>query len=53
MTAATACLVLGVVAVHLFVKPLDLIWFTLLRKLELYLPATTMLQGLGITPWNA
>jgi uncharacterized protein involved in exopolysaccharide biosynthesis len=53
VAAATACLVIGVVAVHLFVKPLDLIWFTLLRKLELYLPATTMLQGLGITPWNA
>lgn len=51
--AAVACLVIGVVAVHLFVKPLDLLWFTLLRKLDLYLPTTTMLQGLGITPWSA
>jgi uncharacterized protein involved in exopolysaccharide biosynthesis len=51
--AVAACLVIGIVAVHLFVKPWDLIWFTLLRKLELYLPTTTMLQGLGITPWSA
>ena len=36
-------LVLAAVAVHLFVKPLDLVWFILLRKLEAYLPMASVL----------
>jgi len=50
--AALVCLVGVTVAVHLFVMPLDLIWFTLMRKLELYLPTVSMLQGLGTMSWN-
>mgnify|MGYP006290419225 FL=1 len=45
--AAVALVAAAVVAVHLFVKPLDLLWFTLLRKLELYLPTAGLFQGLG------
>jgi hypothetical protein len=45
---------LAVLAVHLFVKPLDLIWFMLLRKFEDYLPITSLLQqSLGVMPWTA
>lgn len=40
-------LVLAALALHLFVKPLDLLWFMLLRKLELYLPTVDLLQGFG------
>ena len=50
--AAVLCLVGVTVAVHLFVMPLDLIWFKLMRKLELYLPTASMLQGLGTISWN-
>jgi uncharacterized protein involved in exopolysaccharide biosynthesis len=50
--AAAASIVVGIALVHLFVKPLDILWFTLLRKLELYLPTATALQGLGWTPWS-
>ena len=50
--AAVLCLVGVTVAVHLFVMPLDLIWFKLMRKLELYLPTASMLQGLGTMSWN-
>jgi len=50
--AAVLCLVGVSVAVHLFVMPLDLIWFKLMRKLELYLPTASMLQGLGTMSWN-
>ena len=46
-------LLVGIIGVHLFVKPLDLIWFSLLRKLDLYLPTVGALQGLGGAPWNA
>jgi hypothetical protein len=50
--AAAASIVLGIVMVHFFVKPLDLLWFTLLRKLELYLPLAGALEGLGAMPWS-
>ncbi|AGA91766.1 uncharacterized protein involved in exopolysaccharide biosynthesis [Thioflavicoccus mobilis 8321] len=43
-------LLIGIIGVHLFVKPLDLIWFSLLRKLDLYLPTVGALQGLGGAP---
>lgn len=46
-------LVLAAAAVHLFVKPLDLIWFMLLRKLEAYLPIANALQDWGLMPWIA
>jgi uncharacterized protein involved in exopolysaccharide biosynthesis len=42
----------AVAAVHFFVKPLDLLWFTLLRKLELYLPTASLLPGMGVMPWS-
>ncbi len=34
VAAAVVFMVMGVVAVHFFVRPLDLLWFTLLRKLD-------------------
>lgn len=46
-------LVLAALAIHLFVKPLDLLWFMLLRKLESYLPMLTALENVGVTPWIA
>ncbi len=30
--------VAAAVAVHLFWKPLDVIWFTMLRRIEIFLP---------------
>ena len=50
--AAAASIVLGIAMVHFFVKPLDLLWFTLLRKLELHLPLAGTLGGLGAMPWS-
>ena len=43
---AAVLLVVAVVAFHLLVRPLDILWFTLLRKLELYLPTASLLPGL-------
>jgi hypothetical protein len=51
-SAAAVLLVADVFAAHRFVKPLDLIRFTLLRKLEFYLPTTVLPHGLGGMPWN-
>jgi uncharacterized protein involved in exopolysaccharide biosynthesis len=51
--AAALSLILGVLVIHLFVKPLDLVWFTLLRKLELFLPTAGVLPGTGGLPWIA
>lgn len=50
--AAAASLLIAIVFVHVFVKPLDLVWFTLLRKLELYLLIADALGASGATPWN-
>jgi uncharacterized protein involved in exopolysaccharide biosynthesis len=33
----------GVIAVHIFVNPLDLLWFSLLRRAEAYLPTASNL----------
>jgi len=46
-SAAAVLVVAGVIAAPLFVRPLDVIWFTLLRKLELYLPTAVLLHGWG------
>lgn len=46
-------LALVAVAVHIFVKPLDVIWFMLLTKFEAYFPMSNALQQtLGAAPWN-
>lgn len=47
-------LVLAALAVHVFVKPLDVIWFMLLSKFEGYLPMTSVLpQSLEAMSWIA
>jgi hypothetical protein len=46
-SAAAVLVVAGDIASPLFVRPLDVIWFTLLRKLELYLPTAVLLHGWG------
>ena len=51
--AAALCAVAGVAAVHFFVMPLDLLWFTLLRKFQTYVPMAGVLQLRGALTWNA
>jgi len=52
--AAVLCAVGGIAAVHFFVMPLDLLWFTLLRRIETYLPTAHLIQPLaGTLTWNA
>jgi hypothetical protein len=51
--AAALCAVAGVAAVHFFVMPLDLLWFTLLRKFQTYVPMAGVLQLRGAPTWNA
>lgn len=42
----------GIAILHWFVGPLDLLWFSLLRRLEAYLPTTTLAPGIELLPWN-
>jgi hypothetical protein len=37
-----AFLVAGAAAVHFFWKPLDILWFTLLRRIEILMPALNL-----------
>ncbi|MGB5832510.1 MAG: Wzz/FepE/Etk N-terminal domain-containing protein [Thiohalocapsa sp.] len=51
--AAAVCAVAGVAAVHFFFMPLDLLWFTLLRRIEDYLPTASLFRTLGLIRWTA
>ena len=53
-SAAALTAAVGIAAVHFFVMPLDLLWFTLLRRIETYLPTANLIQSLyGMPTWNA
>ena len=57
--AIAAFAVVGVAAVHFFFMPLDLLWFSLLRRIETYLPTANLIQSSlmpsldGTRTWNA
>lgn len=51
--AATVCLTVGIVRMHLFFKSLDLRWLMLLLQLELYRPMASVLHGSGGLLWSA
>jgi uncharacterized protein involved in exopolysaccharide biosynthesis len=55
LLAGTAAVVTvaGIVAVHFFVMPLDILWFTVLRRVEEYLPAALMFPIPGASSWSA
>lgn len=48
--AAVVTLAVGLVTIHVFYRPLDLLWFTLLRRLEPLMPSAATLASLG--SWN-
>ena len=45
--AAVLCVLAGIAAVHFFVMPLDVLWFTLLRRIETYLPTASLMQAIA------
>lgn len=53
-SALLLMLVVAPIGLHLFVRPLDVLWFTVLRKVQSALPAAAeALPSLGSIPWSA